>query len=104
LVVLLRPWAVHGRAVAVESTPLETGGGVWPKTHREQGVIPQTSSDPEAGGSQSGWHGWWDGWKLHLAVTGGSVWIPLAAELTVAKRGATAVAPLLREQLPWDVR
>ena len=104
LVGLLRPWAVHGRAVAVDSTPLETGGGVWHKKQREQGVIPHTSIDPEAGWSKSGWHGWWYGWKLHLAVTVGSVWIPLAAELTVANRGDNAVAPLLLEQLPWDVR
>jgi hypothetical protein len=29
LVALLRPWATQGRAVAFDSTPLETGGGVW---------------------------------------------------------------------------
>src|SRR5262245_61395676 len=28
LVTRLRPWARHGRAVACDSTPLETGGGV----------------------------------------------------------------------------
>jgi hypothetical protein len=104
LVGLLRPWAVPGRAGAVDSTPLETGGGVWHKQPREPGVIPPTSIDPEAGGSQSGWHGWWYGWKRPLAVTVGSVWIPLAAELTVANRGDNAVAPLWLEQLPWDVR
>jgi hypothetical protein len=41
---------------------------------------------------------------LHLAVTAGAVWIPLAAELTVAKRGDNEVAPLLLEQLPEEVR
>jgi hypothetical protein len=104
LVTLLQPWARHGRAVACDSTPLETGGGVWHKKHREQGVIPHSSIDTEAGWSKSGWHGWWYGWKLHLAVTVGSVWIPLAAELTVANQGDNKVAPLLVEQLPGEVR
>jgi hypothetical protein len=59
LVLLLQPWATHGRAVACDSTPLATGGGVWHKKHREQGVVPHRSIDPEAGWSTSGWHGWW---------------------------------------------
>jgi Transposase DDE domain len=104
LVALVGPWATHGRAVAFDSTPLATGGGVWHKTHREQGVVPHTSIDTEAGWSKSGWHGWWYGWKLHLAVTVGSVWIPVAAELTVANRGDNEVAPLLLVQLPVEVR
>jgi hypothetical protein len=104
LVTLLQPWATHGRAVACDSTPLETGGGVWHKKHREQGVIPHTSIDTEAGWSKSGWHGWWYGWKLHLAVTVGAVWLPLAAELTVANHGDNEVAPRLLDQLPEEVR
>jgi hypothetical protein len=104
LVALLQPWAIHGRAVAVDSTPLATGGGVWHKTHREQGVIPHASLDTEAGWSQSGWHGWWYGWKLHLAVTGGRLWIPVAAELTVATRGDNEVASLLLQPLPGEPR
>ena len=104
LVTLLRPWAKHGRAVACDSTALATGGGVWHKKHREQGVIPHSSIDTEAGWSKSGWHGWWYGWKLHLAVTVGALWIPLAAELTVANRGDNEEAPLLLEQLPAEVR
>jgi Transposase DDE domain len=104
LVILLRPWVTHGRAVACDSTPLATGGGVWHKKHREQGVVPHSSIDTEAGWSKSGWHGWWYGWKLHLAVTVGALWIPLAAELTVANRGDNAEAPLLLEQLPAEVR
>jgi hypothetical protein len=104
LVALLTPWATHGRAVAFDSTALETGGGVWHKKHREQGLIPHSSIDTEAGWSKSGWHGWWYGWKLHLAVTVGSVWLPMAAELTVANRGDNEVAPLLLAQLPSDVR
>jgi len=67
-------------------------------------VIPHTSIDTEAGWSKSGWHGWWYGWKLHLAVTVGAVWIPVAAELTVANRGDNEVAPLLLQQLPGEVR
>jgi Transposase DDE domain len=104
LVLLLQPWARHGRAVACDSTPLATGGGVWHKKHRERGIVPHSSIDTEAGWSQSGWHGWWYGWNLHLAVTVGSVWSPLAAELTVANRGDNEVAPLLLEQLPGEVR
>jgi hypothetical protein len=104
LVAVLQPWASHGRAVAVDSTPLKTSGGVWHKKHKEKGEIPHTSIDTEAGWSKSGWHGWWYGWKLHLAVTVGTVWIPLAAELTVANRGDNEVAPLLLEQLPWEAR
>jgi hypothetical protein len=104
LVLLLRPWVTHGRAVACDSTPLATGGGVWHKKHREQGIVPHSSIDTEAGWSKSGWHGWWYGWKLHLAVTVGALWIPLAAELTVANRGDNEEAPLLLEQLPGEVR
>jgi hypothetical protein len=59
LVALWHPWAIHGRAVAIDSTPLATGGGGWHKTHRQQGVIPPSSIDTEAGWSTSGWHGWW---------------------------------------------
>jgi hypothetical protein len=59
LVLLLQPWAKHGRAVACDSTPLATGGGVWHKKHREQGIVPHSSIDTEAGWSTSGWHGWW---------------------------------------------
>src|SRR5262249_1753600 len=104
LVRLLQPWATQGRAVAVDSTPLETGGGVWHKKQREQGVIPHTSMDTEAGWSKSGWHGWWYGWKLHLHVTVGVVWSTLAAELTVANRGDNEVATVLLDPLPWEVR
>jgi hypothetical protein len=50
------------------------------------------------------WHGCWYGWKLPLAVSVGSVWIPLAAELTVANQGDNQVAPWLVEQLPGEVR
>jgi Transposase DDE domain len=104
VVALLQPWATHGRAIAVDRTPLETGGGVWHTKPREQGVVPHTSIDTEAGWSKSGWHGWWYGWKLHLAVTVGAIWMPLAAELTVANRGDNEGAPLLLAPLPGEVR
>jgi hypothetical protein len=104
LVALWHPWARHRRAVASDRTPLATGGGVWHKTPRAQGMMPPSALETEAGGSNSGWHGWWDGWKLPLAVTVGSLWIPLAAELTVANRGDKAVAPWLLKERPGDVR
>ena len=104
LVVVLNPWACHGRAAAVDSTPLKTSGGVWHKKHKETGEIPHTSIDTEAGWSKSGWHGWWYGWKLHLAVSVGSVWIPLAAELTPANTADNTVAPQLLAPLPAAVR
>ena len=104
LMELIQPFAHAGRAVAMDSTALKTGGGVWHKKHREKGEIPHTSIDTEAGWSKSGWHGWWYGWKLHLAVVVGAVWIPLAAELTIANTDDAAVAPRLLAQLPVQVR
>src|SRR5262249_22780803 len=73
---LLKPWTWHGRAAAMDSPALRTSGGVWHKKDREQGRIPHSSIDPEAGWSKSGSHGWWDGWKLHLALAVGWVGIP----------------------------
>jgi hypothetical protein len=69
LVAVLTPWGSYGRAAAVAKMPLPTSGGVWHKTHKEAGEIPHTSIETEVGWSQSGWHGWWYGWKLHLAVS-----------------------------------
>lgn len=104
LVGLLQPWARHGTAVALDSTALRTSGGMWHQKQRKTGEIPHPSIDTEAGWSKSGWHAWWYGWKLHLAVSVGSIWIPLAAELTVANIGDNRVAPKLIEQLPSEVR
>jgi Transposase DDE domain len=104
LVEELCPFEGRGRAAAMDSTALKTGGGVWHKKHRERGEIPHSSIDTQAGWSKSGWHGWWYGWKLHLAVTVGSVWIPLAAQLTVANTHDATIAPLLLAQLPTDIR
>ena len=85
---------------AVDSTALRTCGGVWHRKDRAAGVVPHTSIDCEAGWSKSGWHGWWYGWKLHLAVTAGRLRIPVAAELTRANVSDNRVAPGLVEQLP----
>jgi hypothetical protein len=104
LVHTVNPWTHHGRAVAVDSTPLKTSGGVWHKKHKGRGEVPHTSIDTEAGWSKSGWHGWWYGWKLHLAVAVGAIWIPLAAELTAANTADNDVAPRLVEPLTAEVR
>lgn len=104
LVELLTPWQSSGRAAAVDSTPLRANGGVWHKKHRDKGEVPHSSIDTEAGWSKSGYHGWWYGWKLHLACAVASVWIPLAAELTVANTDDAAVALLLLDQVPAEVR
>lgn len=104
LVELLQPWAKQGHAAAVDSTPLRATGGVWHKKHRLAGEVPHSSIDTEATWSKSGYHGWWYGWKLHLAVVVGRVWIPLAAEFTIASDADNVIAPKLLEQLPLAVR
>lgn len=104
LVTALTPWGHHGWAAVVDSTPLNTSGGVWHKKHRERGEVPHSSMATEAGWSKSGWHGWWSGWKRHLAVSVGSVWIPLAAELTPATTADNEVVPRLLAPLPAEVR
>jgi hypothetical protein len=104
LVELLQPWAQQGHAAAVDSTPLRANGGVWHKQHRLAGEVPHTSIDTEAAWSKSGYHGWWYGWKRPLAVVVGSVWIPLAAECTIASDADNVIAPKLLEQLPLAVR
>jgi len=104
LVTVLTPWAQQGHGAACDSTAVRAHGGVWHKKDREAGSIPHTSIDTEAHWSKSGWHGWWYGWKLHLAVSIGSLWIPLAAEFTAANVADSEVAPLLLIQLPAEVR
>lgn len=104
LVEQIQPWQRQGRAVAVDSTPLRAKGGVWHQKHREQGIVPHSTIDTEAGWSKSGYHGWWYGWKLHLACAVATVWIPLAAQLTVANTVDAAIAPALLAQLPGEVR
>jgi len=104
LVALLQPWAGCGRAVALDSTPLQAQGGVWHKKHRDKGEVPHTSIDPEAAWTKSGWHGWVYGWKLHVAAAVAAVWIPLAAALTPANRADSAFAPTLLREVPLDTR
>ncbi|HWQ33393.1 MAG TPA: transposase [Blastocatellia bacterium] len=109
LVTELEPWLSaegpgEGHAAALDSTPLKTGGGVWHKRDRQQGVIPHSAIDTEAGWSKSGCHGWWFGCKLHLSVTTGHSRIPLAAEVTVANVGDNLIAPELLAELPEDLR
>ena len=104
LVELLKPWAEHGRAVALDSTPLRAKGGVWHKKDKEASKVPHTSIDTEAGWTKSGWHGWVYGWKLHLAIAVAGVWIPLSAKLTPADAADNEVAPLLIEELPGEAR
>jgi len=104
LVRLIQPWANLGRAAALDSTALRAKGGVWHKKHREQGIVPHSSIDTEAHWSKSGHHGWWYGWKLHLACTVGSIWIPLAAQLTAANVHDSTPAPALIAELPFEVR
>ena len=104
LVQMIQPWVEYGRAAALDSTALRAKGGVWHKKHREAGIVPHTSIDTEAHWSKSGHHGWWYGWKLHLACTVAAVWIPLAAKLTVANVHDSIPAPELICQLPPEVR
>ena len=90
--------------MALDSTVLWAKGGVWHKKDKEAGVVPHTSIDIEAGWTKSGWHGWVYGWKLHLAVTVGSVWIPLSACLTPANAADNKVAAVLMEALAEEAR
>ena len=103
LVKLLEPFKQEGRAVALDSTALRANGGVWHQKDRQKGIVPHKSIDTEAGWSKSGYHGWWYGWKLHLACTIGSVWIPLAACLTVANSSDSEKAIELVQELSDDV-
>ena len=104
LVGLLNPWAQQGHGAACDSTMVRAHGGVWHKKDRDAGIVPHSSIDTEAHWSKSGWQGWWYGWKLHLAVSIGSLWIPLAAEFTMANVADSEIAPLLFTQLPAEVR
>ena len=104
LVVLLNPWAQTGRAAVLDSTALCAKGGVWHKKDRLRNVVPHSTIDTEAHWSKSGYHGWWYGWKLHLATTVSALWIPLAAELTPANVPDAHTALTLLPQLPAEVR
>ena len=101
---VLNPWAQQGDGTACDSTMVRAHGGVWHKKDREAGIVPHSSIETEAQGSKSGWPGWWYGWKLHLAVSLGSLHLPLAAEFTVANVSDSEVAPWLFTPLPPEVR
>jgi hypothetical protein len=104
LVALVQPWLAHGRAIALDSTPLQARGGVWHQHDRAHGVVPPSSIDTDAHWTKSGWHGWVDGWKLHLGSVVAGAWIPLAAELTAANVADAAVALALLAEVPAEVR
>jgi hypothetical protein len=104
LVRLIQPWRQSGRAVAMDSTALRARGGVWHQKHREAGIVPHTSIDTDARWSKSGWHGWWYGWKLHVAGVVAACWIPLAARLTEANVADGEVALHLAAALPAEAR
>jgi len=104
LVNLLEVWEEGMEIVSCDSTALKTGGGVWHKKDRENGHVPHTTIDLEANWSKSGWHGWWYGWKLHLAISVGTVSIPLAAQLTTANTYDATIAAELFNQLPSQTR
>lgn len=104
LAALIQPWGTDGKAAAIDSTPLRAKGGVWHKKDRDRGVVPHSTIDTEAYWSQSGYHGWWYGWKLHMGCTAGaSLWIPLAADLTPANVYDATIAPQLQRELPPEV-
>lgn len=104
LVKLIKPFKKYGRASALDSTALRAKGGVWHKKDRQAGNLPHTSIDTEAHWSKSAHHGWWYGWKLHLACTVSSLWIPLAANLTPANVHDSTPAPAIIRELPFDIR
>lgn len=104
LVVELQPWGKDGKAAAIDSTALRAKGGVWHKKDREAGIVPHSSIDTAAHWSKSGYHGWWYGWKLHLATTAAALWIPLAAQLTPANIADQEEAPALVRELDPQIR
>ena len=104
LLSVLNPWQEMGRAAAIDSTTLKAKGGVWHKRDRQAGVVPHSSIDTEAHWTKSGWHGWVYGFKLHLVVTVGTVWIPLVAELTSANEADNEWAKRKFSELSVEVR
>jgi hypothetical protein len=105
LLSVIQPWELAGRAVAIDSTVLRAyGGAVWHKRDREAGHVPHTAIDTEAHWTKSDWHGWIYGWKLHLVTTVAAVWIPLAAEVTVANVADNVQATRLLPAIPDEAR
>lgn len=104
LAAVIQPWRGGGAIAAIDSTVLRANGGVWHKKDREANIVPHTSIDTEAHWTKSGWHGWVYGWKLHLIVSVGAVWLPLAAEVTPANAADNAVAFGLLDELTTTLR
>lgn len=65
-------------------------------------MVPHSSIDTEVVWTQSGWHGWVYGWKLHVAAVVAAVWIPLAADLMPADVADNEVAPVLLREVPLE--
>jgi hypothetical protein len=55
----------------MESTVSQANGGVGHKKDRGKGLVSNASIDAKAHWTQSGWHGWVYGWKLHLTALAG---------------------------------
>jgi hypothetical protein len=104
LVEQVQVWQQDGCAAAIDSTVLRAHGGVWHQKHRDAGIVPHSSIDVEAHWTKSGWHGWVYGWKLHLIVTVGAVWLPLAADLTAANVADNVEAEVLLATLATTIR
>jgi hypothetical protein len=60
--------------------------------------------DTEAHWAKSGWPGWVYGFKLHLVVTVGPVWLPLIAELPGANEADNEWAKRKFSELSVEVR
>jgi hypothetical protein len=102
LLELYQPWEHSARAVAIDSTVLRAPGAPWHQKDRQDGIVPNTSIDTDAHWTRSSWHGWVYGYKLHLAISMASVWIPLAAEFTPANQADNVVAEeLILAVLPF---
>jgi len=105
LVIELALWAEAARAAAIDSTALAARGGVWHKKDREAGIVPHSSIDTEAHWTNSGYHGWVYGWKLHAVIAVAyDAWLPLAADLTAANAADNEQAPPLIAELPDGLR
>ena len=66
--------------------------------------MPHSSIDTEAGWTRRSRHGWVHGWKLYLVVTVAAVWVPLAADVTLATVAGNVRAPALLPALPRALR
>ena len=65
---------------------------------------PHTSIDTEAHWTNSGWHGWVYGLKLHVVSVVSTVWFSIAAVLTPANVADSELAPALLREVPAEVR